>query len=327
MTPRNQTLSVLVLAAGLMMSSCQDSAPAALVTGGEEEALGNAVPVASPPAENNVGETIIDGEVSEVVTTGSLLGARIGDELIVGSIADFRGGDARRLDIAGCADVTGAPSGIVVACGDHVRIVDAAGDRRVDVNAPATTAVLTTDGALVTASDSEHVVQVYDGAELAEEFDVAGATHELLAVPVSGSDDAVLRINRDNTTIQDVRVAEARQGGTLRVGLGVGTAAAGDNDLAVVSDTRGSQLAIYTADEVVRLHQTLPVDESPFAVAYDGELAWIASTATNTATGYDIAGGVPVEKRRVPTPANVRAMVFVDGHLVVGGTDGLTLLS
>lgn len=284
--------------------------------------MGNATPAPSPEAADVDGEVLEIGAVSDLVVAGDQIAARVDDELQVGTLDGFRAGDVDVEDVTGCMDVTATATTIVVACGDEVRLF---GDTEDTIPAPATTAVVTTTGELITGSD-EPQVQVYRDGELIEEFDVAGPTAELLALPREGREDAVLRIDRTETRIQDVRWAEGQQGGALRVGLGVGTMGPGEEDTAVVTDTIGNQILIYTVDDVVRLQQTAPAPESPWAAGWHDGLAWVASTADNIATGYDVSGGVPVEESAVSTIADVRSMVSTPDGLVLGGGDGLQII-
>ncbi|GAB3943770.1 hypothetical protein GCM10028828_11830 [Corynebacterium tapiri] len=112
----------------------------------------------------------------------------------------------------------------------------------------------------------------------------------------------------------------------MRVGLGVGTLNAGPEETAVVSDTRGNQLFLYTAGDVVRLHQTAPTEPSPYATAWYNDRAWIASTANNVAQSFDVSGGVPVEDTRFNTIANVRVMASTSEGLILGGPAGLQVV-
>lgn len=299
-----------VLVAALALTGCAEAGSA-----GPE--MGNATTIASPPTGDVDGEVLEIGQVDELVSFGDDYAIRVGDELLVGSLEDFRQGDHDSHDISGCTDVTSNGEDVVIACGNTVRIL---GDREVQFDEPIHSAVLTSTGELIAASSEEAKVWV-DG----ETFDVAHSTDELLVVPVEGQPDSVLRINRENTTIQDVRWTEGRQGGTLRVGLGVGTMSAGDDGLAIVSDTMGDQIAIYTAYDVVRLQQTSHTGDGPWAVAWDGEWAWAASNAENLAYSYSISGGVPVPEETVGTVANVRAMIATQDVLLFGG-DGLQIV-
>lgn len=285
--------------------------------------MGNATPAASPAEEDPEGEVIEIGEVTDLVRAGDILAARVGDELLSGTLADFRSGSFDSVDAAGCTDLTATGDNVVLTCGAEARVLRG---ETVTLADPAQTAVLTSTGELIAAPQGTEDVQVYRDGELAEEFAVAGTTDELLALPREGREDAVVRLNRSETRIQDLRWQDGEQGGTLRAGLGAGSMGGSSEGIAVVSDTIGHQIMIYTLDDVIRLQQTAPTPESPWAAAWDGKLAWVASTATNTATGYDISGGVPVEESHVSTIADVRQMVATDDGLVLGGSRGLQII-
>ncbi|WP_155861317.1 hypothetical protein [Corynebacterium doosanense] len=319
----NRRLSALVLASTLPLAACQQQSPS---EHGPEQVMGNATPAASPAEMDPEGEVIEIGEVTDLVRAGDTLAARVGDELLTGTLAQFRSGSVDSVDAAGCTDVTATGENIVLTCGSEARVL---GGETVSLTAPAQTAVLTSSGEIIAAPQGTEDVQVYRDGELAEEFAVAGTTDELLALPREGREDAVVRLNRSETRVQDLRWQDGEQGGTLRAGLGAGSMGgmgAGSEGIAVVSDTIGHQIMIYTLDDVIRLQQTAPTPESPWAAAWDGHLAWVASTATNTATGYDISGGVPVEESHVATIADVRQMVATDDGLVLGGARGLQII-
>lgn len=285
--------------------------------------MGNATPAASPAEADPAGEIIEIGEVTDLAVAGDVLAARVGDDLLTGTLADFRSGDIETTDAAGCTDLTATGDKFVLTCGNEVRVL---GGETQSLPAPAQTAVITTTGEIIVAPQGSEDVQVYRDGELTEEFGVAGTTDELLALPREGREDAVVRLNRSETRIQDLIWWDGKQGGTLRAGLGAGSTNGGPDGLAVVSDTSGSQIMIYTADDVIRLQQTAPTPGSPWATAWDGRLAWVASTETNTATGYDISGGVPVEESEVSTIADVRQMAATGDGLVLGGGRGLQII-
>ncbi len=68
----------------------------------------------------------------------------------------------------------------------------------------------------------------------------------------------------------------------------------------VVTDTRGNELLVFTADPLI-MRQRYPVPSAPYGVASSTGLTWVSQTATNTVVGYDLATGIPVEKVRYPT--------------------------
>ena len=82
---------------------------------------------------------------------------------------------------------------------------------------------------------------------------------------------------------------------------------------------------VYSTTDIIRLHQTAPVPEGPWDVAWDatGNLAWITSTAGNTATSFTLAGGVPVEHSQVATVADPQSIAtLADGTLLIASATG-----
>ena len=113
--------------------------------------------------------------------------------------------------------------------------------------------------------------------------------------------------------------------------IGVGQIAAGEDGLVIASDTLGDQVAVYTATDVIRLHQTAPVAASPWGVAWDAgrDLAWVASTTGNVLASYDISSGVPEQVHTLTSVADAHHIaVLPDGTLIaVSATgDGLQVI-
>lgn len=320
----NRRIFAVALLSALSLSACQQPSPGDDAAGETpSQAVGNAVPAESPPESDVRGEVLEIGEVSDLVLAGDELAVRVGDELRMGTLEQFRGGDVEVTPARGCTDVTATRQTVVLTCGKEVRVL---GGEILSLPDPARTAVATTTGEIIVAPEGSEKIDVYRAGELAEEFSVAGATDELLSLPREGRDDAVVRLNRSETRIQEVLWRDGVEGATLRAGLGAGSMGGSEEGIAIVSDTVGSQILVYMVDDVIRLHQTAPVPLSPWAAAWDGELAWVASTATNTATSFDISRGVPVKESEVSTIGDVRHMVSAPGAVVLGGSRGLQII-
>ncbi|WP_241228341.1 hypothetical protein [Corynebacterium hylobatis] len=306
--------------------------------------MGNAVAEVSPPATDPAGRVIElaagHAEVTDMETAGDVIGLRSGGTLALGTLGQFEIGAVTEVTIPeNCGDLTASADTFVLACREEVLLVDAASgdtERRSIAGtdaAPSIAATLTSTGELIVAGAEDDRVLVFEegSGEPVETITVAGHTSQLIAVPREGQDDAVVRTNHVNTTIQDIHWRDGEQGGTLRIGLGVGRIAAGENGLLVASDNMGSQLTIYTANDVVRLHQAAPVDPSPWAVAWDAgrDLAWITSTAENTLAAYDVSSGVPERRASLDTVADAQSLlVLEDGTLVLASAtgDGLQII-
>lgn len=227
-----------------------------------------------------------------------------------------------------CGDLTATGGTFVLPCADGVYLIDAKDPDLDELRAtdkPVTVAALTSDDQLLVGNGEDEELTIYREGEEPETFTVAGPNTQLIAVPVIDRHDAVVRTWNENTTIQDVDYPNDREGATLRVGLGVGQMAGGEDGLLVVSDEMGGQIAIYNADDVIRLQMTAPTDENPWAVAWDSSnaLAWITSLTENTLVGYKISEGVPEEEQRLNTIADAQNLVVLsDSTLVVASATG-----
>lgn len=288
--------------------------------------MGNATAVASPPATNPDGKVIDFEPVQDLDTTDGLIGVRTESHLIIGTRSEIADGAGVRHELESeCGDVSANAGKFAVACGDVIRLFGADSEETVQAQVPVTVATVASSGEVLAGSNAERTVWVYRDGEVVKEIPVARETDQIQAVAVPDQPDTVVRINRFDTTIQDLDWAGGRQGGTLRVGLGVGKVATGEDGLVLAADATGSQLLVYTSDDIIRLHQMAPVAESPWDAAWDPEhrLAWVASTAGNVAAGYDVSRGVPLERAQVATVADPQSIISLDdGSLIIASATG-----
>lgn len=287
--------------------------------------MGNAEPAQSPPTSDAEGEVVDFPAVEDLEVTSDTIGVRADGKLRLGTLDEIKGGNGFSFDLAdSCGDVTANEGSFAVVCDGTVRIFTGPDERSFTPEEPVTVAAPLPDGKVVAGSDDTAKAWVFDqdGSQI-DQITVARPTDFILA-----EGETVVRLNRFDTTIQDIQLDKSRQGGTLRVGLGVGQAAFGEDGLVLASDATGDQLFIYTTDEVVRLHQTVPTDPTPWAVAWDPahKFAWITSTESNTVTAYDISKGVPREQRKLGTVADAQNMVSLDdGTLLLASSSGAGL--
>ena len=284
--------------------------------------MGNAEPAQSPPAGDVEGEKVDFPAVEDLEITNGTIGVRADGQLRLGTLDEIKAGGGATLQVDDtCGDVTANEGAFVTVCGGTVRVFEGAEERTVTPDEPVTVAAPLPDGRVIAGSAEEAKVWVFDtDGNQTGRITVARPSDFVLA-----GQDRVVRLNRFDTTIQDVQLDKSRQGGTLRVGLGVSQAKFGDDGLVLASDATGGQLLVYTTDEVVRLHQTVPTDPHPWAVAWDSaqQLAWITSTEKNTATAFDISKGVPREQRKVGTVADAQHMISLDdGTLLLASASG-----
>lgn len=298
--------------------------------------MGDATAAVSPASANPAGEVIpLDSDIAQVTDmerAGDTLALRSGGKLQIGTVEQFRSKAATTLDIDGqCGDMTATGSTFVLACPNAVYLIDKDApsmDNKVSSDRNLSTAVQTTSGEIVAGvKDEATVVVIKDGKET-KDFSVEDPTDEMVAVPVDGKPDAIVRINRKYTIIQDVKWADGKQGAILRMGKGVGQISPAEKGMVVASDTIGNQIGLYFADDVIRLQKTMTVPESPWAVAWDHKntLAWIASTKENQIVGYDPSQGNLDEKTRYQSVADVHNMtVLDDGTIVAASATGAGL--
>lgn len=333
---RSSVLLAAVLSAGLGLGACTQSPEHE-----DNEApvgMGNATPAASPALSGTpAGEALpLPAEISrvdDVVGLGELIAVRGEKTLAMGSLKDFQGGGAKVVELpsAECGDITITDHTVVVPCGTQVLLIeDAAITRTVDTDMQVRAAALTSTGEVVVANHEDNKVWVHhpDADAKVDEIIADRPSTQILALPQPEGPDAVVRTWNETTTIQDIQWTKGKPGGTLRVGLGIGRMSPGEDGTIVVSDTTGDQIAIYTADRIIRLHQTAPIDDSPWAVAWDkhNHLAWAASTGTNSLVGYDISQGVPEERQRLSIPENtVFLSVLDDGSIITAAKDAKEL--
>lgn len=297
----------------------------------ESPDMGKAVPVASPAAENPDG-TVLDfaAEITDLeVADGDILGVRSPESLAIGTLADFEAAEQVTLEVdASCGDLTVTADQFLLACEQGVFFIDAtdpALDDLHETERPTTVAALTTEGVLIVGNGVDEDVTVFHEGQDPVNFEVQDPGTEMIAVPVDDRHDAVVRTWNGTTTIQDIDYPNDRAGATLRVGLGVAQMAGGEDGLVVVSDNRGGQIAIYNADDIIRLQMTAPVGDDPWGVAWDSQhsLAWVTTLSDNQLTGYSISEGLPEEQHRLNTIADAQNIVALeDGTLVVASASG-----
>jgi sugar lactone lactonase YvrE len=109
-------------------------------------------------------------------------------------------------------------------------------------------------------------------------------------------------LDRLTTAITPINTTTGDKGAGLRAGEGATNTTQDRYGRILTIDTRGQALLAFSTDPLI-LKQRYPVPGAPYALAYDPttDTAWITLTATNELVGYDIAGGEPQERHRIPT--------------------------
>lgn len=305
-----------IAALALPLAACGSDAEGEVVEG-----MGNATPL--PAAAGSDGAESPAGTVTPLArdVTGAL---RVGDRNLLKAGGEVLSGTPTDPDMhvntidAACGDLAPAGNAAVLPCPDgiHVLAADGSGTAVIGRGTAYSAAVGLSDGRIVGhRTDSERVDVFGADGENADDFAVSRHGSQLLSVP-SGRDSAVLlEINRPETSVHEIILDESRPGSGLRAGIGVGPAAVAPDGTVAAVDVKGGQLLIYTAGDVVRLHNSTPVPAGPWAVAMDPDrdLVWVASTVDGVLTGYDISTGTALQAAQLPLIADVRALVPMPG--------------
>jgi hypothetical protein len=135
----------------------------------------------------------------------------------------------------------------------------------------------------------------------------------------------VLVLDRLATSVTPVDPRTAGKQAALRAGNGATNAVADRFGRILVTDTRDGELLAFSADPLI-MKQRYPVSGAPYGIAYDParDLAWITLTETNELVGYNVKGGQPEQRYRLPTVRQPNA-VAVDpesGDVFVASATG-----
>lgn len=306
-------------------------------------ALGGATPAQSPASEHPAGEVLrleapFD-KATDIELSGDIFLVRAAEKIAIGTIDQLRTNSYKEMDIIkACGDVSVTGDTFVLPCpkpvdgagGGTIYLIDAKNPsfkdtRRADMEF--TSAALTTTGEVIGGSSNQPDVVMFSGSG-SKKISTSRKADEMVSSAVSGTRDGVVFIEREKTVIQGVDFSNNRPGGALRMGVGVGSIAAGEEGLFLASDTLGHQLGVYTDDDILMLHQTVSTDPSPWAVAWDAKrkLAWVSSNATNKIQAFKISSGVPELQGAVDSVANVRSMTIdTDGNIYALSDSGAGL--
>lgn len=175
------------------------------------------------------------------------------------------------------------------------------------------------DRTLVARHEAKSVA-VLAGSSVQRSID--GIASPDLVVPVG--DHAVL-LDRLRSAVYDLNPDNTALGAGLRAGDGATNAVPDRYGRVLVTDTRGGGLLAFSTMPVL-MRQRFPVPGAPYGIAYDErrDLAWVTLTERNEVVGFDVAGGEPVERHRVPAVRQPDS-VAVDsgtGRVFVASADG-----
>ena len=311
-------------ALALPLAACGSDAEGEVVAG-----MGNATPLpaAGGSADEPAGKVIdLDENVTGALRVDDRILLRAESKVLSGTPED-PAMDSNDVDAA-CGDLAPAGNVAVLPCPDgiHVLAEDGSGTAVIGRGTAYTAAVGLSDGRIVGhRADSDRVDVFGADGEHADDFAVSRHGSQLLSVPSNRESAVLLEINRPETSVHEIILDESRPGSGLRAGIGVGPASVGEDGTVAAVDVKGGQLLIYTAGDVVRLHNSTPVPEGPWAVAVDSarNLVWVTSTVDGVLTAYDISTGTALKAAQLPTVADAQALVVTaDGDLVAYSASG-----
>lgn len=296
----------------------------------DQAPVGNASPAASPQQTQPDGTVVDMPAISDLDVIGNTLAVRSGNDLIIGTVESNKFQQQHKVALAKeCGDVTASKSSFIAACPDGVQEIATDGQvRNHALQHPATLAVKTSSGEIITGSPEESEVWIYRDGQEPKSISVEKTTDQMIRISNDGKPDAVVRINREYSIIQDVHWDTNEPGPILRVGSGVGTIAPGEHGVLLASDTVGNQLALYAASEIIRLHQTIATPTSPWAVAWDRQRkwAWTISTTNNSLLAYSPATGTLEQQQELRAVENATSLVVTsDGVVIAGSNSGAGL--
>ena len=317
---------MVALATSALLVGCS-----AEVEGEIDSSMGNASPApateTADPAEVLGMAKKIDHAIVDAAVVRDSVVLKTADRILAGPINNPA---ESMVDYTGtCGDLAAAENSVLLPCDDGIRVLDTRGQVAATVGRGTaySAAAEMPGGRIVGHRADSDVIDVFgaDG-ELADEFRASRVGSQLVVAPaVNGTDTGrIMEVNRQETSVHELKIDESRAGSGLRAGLGVGKAAAG-SDIIAAADTKGNQLLVYTMTDIIRLHQAAPVPESPWSVAVDESrnLIWVSSTAANKLTAWDISSGTPVQVAEVDTIADPQAMVVTAaGEVAVFSASG-----
>ncbi|MBK1783042.1 YncE family protein [Prauserella cavernicola] len=287
-----------------------------------------AVAATSPdPTAEPAGQVVPQrADVTSMVTAGRTLVAAVSEpaSVLLYDLDDLKA-KPRTVELPGPAAELTPVDGAVLAslprAGTLARISVPSGEvSTVDVDGePAATAVR--DGQTLVAVRDRKAVEVLEGDQVQKT--ITGSLYSADDVLVSG--DATVVLDRLRTALFTVDLADGSIQEGLRAGDGATNAVVDAFGRVLVADTRGGGLLAFGADPLL-LRQRYPVPGGIYGLAYDEKrhVAWVTLTERNEVVGFDMRGGEPTEKFRLPTVRQPNSVTVDEqtSRVVVGSGAG-----
>jgi hypothetical protein len=214
----------------------------------------------------------------------------------------------------------GGPVLAPVAAANEIVEVGVTGTTTVVTVAGGPTSAATFDGKLLVTVPSRNAVdEVVDGKV------TRTITGEVNPEQILVANGKTVILDQIRSAVFDVNAVAGSVGAGLRAGQGATQAAVDGFGRVLVTDSRTDTLVAFSADPVLE-RQSVPAPGVPYGVAVDTtrDIAWVTETKLNQVTGYQLTGGQPVRKYRLPTvrqPDSV-AVDPVSGRVFVASADG-----
>jgi DNA-binding beta-propeller fold protein YncE len=224
-------------------------------------------------------------------------------------------GTVSHLSLAG-----GAVLAPVAAANQVVQVAIPAGTTTVVAVPGGPTSATSYQGQLLVTVPARHAIDVLTDGRVTRT--ISGAVNPDQILTAGGK---VMMLDRIRSALFDVDTAGGSVGAGQRAGEGATNAAVDGYGRVLVTDTRTGELLAFAPGPVL-MRQRSPVPGVPFGIAVDSRrnLAWVTATGLNQVIGYQLAGGQPVEKYRLPTVRQPNS-VAVDpdsGRVFVASADG-----
>jgi sugar lactone lactonase YvrE len=225
-------------------------------------------------------------------------------------------GTVEQLSVAGGQVLAAIPAK------NEVARIDIAGGRAnpLPVDGQAASAI-SENGTTVVAARDRKAVEVYQGNTLTKT--ITGGLYS--ADQVIEADGNTVVLDRLKTAVFSVDVNGGQLNEGLRAGDGATNAVADSYGRVLVTDTRAGALLAFSTNPLL-LRQMYPVPGGAYGIAYDAKrtLAWVTLTQRNEVVGFDVRGGEPVEKFRLPTVRQPNSVTVDEqtGRVYVGSATG-----
>jgi hypothetical protein len=310
---------VVVLAVG-----CSSSKSNSVATT-EPATPASATAVSTPPA----GIVVASGPIKQVVfdgathTVATLSGDGRGVSIYPSTGLTPQTSPLRTIPLpAAAAALSSGATGLVAAVPDAVLTIDpgtgAISRREIAAPAPLSITAVDDDTTAVGTADGK-VLLVHRSGEV----DTVGGLVRVDSL--AAHDGRLVALDRAQSAIAEVDLSKKKFEGRQRAGNGAANVTADRFGRFLITNPRDGQLISFYGDPPVERF-AFPIPNGPYGVVYDDtrNLAWVTESGANTVTGYELASGMPIQTKQLPTvrQPNSIAVDAAGGTLFVGSASG-----